>query len=158
VLAAVVALIGCGRPQVQTEDRETRLGDDCPIDLAAWLTKTRPELAKLADECEALIDTQREGLRNLSTDGQLLPRLAAPRTAAVSRGATHAAPPGAGPPPSATRAPPAPAVAAHFAHSGAHAAVKFAGDAPDARRAVEALRTKKDSPADPPTTTCGRCG
>src|SRR5262245_54337059 len=121
-LAAVIALVGCGRGQIHTdqvpEDRNTRLGDDCPIDLAAWLAQSRSELAKLADEKDALIDTQREAFRNQQADELLLPRLAAPRTVAVFHKSKYDANLGVSLPDYVKRDKPDAAIAIHFARFG----------------------------------------
>lgn len=151
-LAAVVALVGCGRGQIHTdqvpEDRETRLGD-CPVDLAALLALPRSELAKLADEKGALIDTQREALRHQQADELMLPKLAAPRTVAVFHKAKFDPNLGVSLPEYVKRDKTDGAIALHFARFGDHAAaVKFIGDDPDVGKAVNALKTNKDYPAE----------
>src|SRR4051794_31837376 len=89
-LAAVVALAGCSRPKVEIpEDTETRLSEECSISLADWLSKPRPELAKLADEQDALLAKQREGFHNQGVEELLLPTLVAPRSVAVFRKAKY---------------------------------------------------------------------
>src|SRR5262249_2911153 len=148
-LAAVVALAGCGRQVISDqapEDNQTRLSEECSIDLAAWLSKPRSEVAKLADEQDALVDKQREGFANQSEETLLLPTLVAPRTVAVFRKAKYDESAGFSLPPYAKANKPDVALAVHLARFGDHeAAAKLAGSNADA---LADFKTEKNYPVE----------
>src|SRR5436305_15287505 len=86
---ALLALVGAGRGKIQIndlppEDNETHLGE-CPHDLADWLNKPRPELAKLAEEQETFVTTQRTSLPEQPPEKLLLPKLVTPLDVPVFR-------------------------------------------------------------------------
>jgi hypothetical protein len=63
-VVAALALVGCGRGKVAqpevAEDTQTRLPDKVDVNLADWLARPRPELAKMAEEAAGTVAHQRK--------------------------------------------------------------------------------------------------
>jgi hypothetical protein len=148
-----LALVGCGggTPDVQPDvpqDNDTRLGEKIDIDLAAWLAKPRPELARLADEWTETIHKQTESARVNIDSVELLPKLTPPLVVPVFAGAAWSEPAGLSLPPYLKPGDRDGAVALHLARYGDHEAALKLADLGDRtlRTRLDALRGKRNYP------------
>jgi hypothetical protein len=85
-LTLSLTLAGCSTrraPDVTPEDTDSRLSESSELDVKAWLSKSRQELAKLADGHKADVDSHLQRLREDSASATLLPTLRVPTQGAV---------------------------------------------------------------------------
>jgi hypothetical protein len=148
---AVLALVGCSRGETGTpEDVTTRLGDSTDVDVAEWLTLSRPELAKLAEEWSRTVQLDLEAARNSPDAVDLLPRLHPPVRVPVFREAAYSASLGFSHPGYVKPGKPDAAVALHLARFGdREAALKLADPKEaDLRAKLDSVRYEKQYPVE----------
>jgi hypothetical protein len=155
MLLAALGLTGCGARGVsvsgsEAEDTTSRLGDQIGISLADWLTKSRPDLAKLADELGQTVQLQHERAHANGRTAELLPRLYADGTLPVLNQAKFSEKAGFSLPPYLSEGTKDPALALHLARFGdVEAALKLANPADkELVKRIESCRFDRNYPVE----------
>jgi hypothetical protein len=151
-VVATLLLTGCGfgkraNPDEVPEDNTTRLSETVSVDVSAWLSKPRAELAKLCAEADAEAQDRVAALRDGKATGALLPGLLVVVQAPVFRQAEYRKGLGFSVPAHVKGDKPDAPAALHLARYGDHeAALKLADD--QTRKGVDALKLSRNYPVE----------
>ena len=122
-LLIVLGLAGCSSPvpdvgPTAKEEPEPRLGAKADVDVGAWLTMPRKDLAKLGDEWAETVATQRNTIRSTPISVDLLPKFLPPLHVPGLDLATFSQAAGFSLPPYAKPGQPDESLALHYARMG----------------------------------------